>query len=420
MGRDTSAAAVVATATVVARTLGALALYALSHLVPSRRGLWVFGADAGDRFAGNPKYAFLHATGERPDVRAVWVADDPSIVRTLRDAGYEAHRARSLRGIALTALAEYVVVSHGPADATWWATGGSAVVQLWHGVPLKRIGDLLDREWSLAGRLFFRLTGSRWDRLVTTGSAVAPVFASAYHVDPEDVLPVGYPRNDVLRGSVPDATVGMSDEILAEVRAAAEEGPIAMYVPTWRDWGDGVDHGAQSVGEAVDFDALEAAFADRAATLLVKLHPRDRDAVDFSSYDHVREVPAAADPYPLLEYVDVLATDYSSMYFDFLLTDRPVVFYPFDLAAYREDPGFALDYDELTPGPAPTDFESFAEELLGALNGAPDYADERAAVRESVIDAPDRMASDRLCATLAGDPSVDGSPPPVEGAAGTD
>ena len=49
--------------------------------------------------------------------------------------------------------------------------------------------------------------------------------------------------------------------------------------------------------------------------------------------------------------VDLLITDYSSVYFDYLLLDRPIIFVPVDLEEYRKTRGFLLEpYDYWTPG----------------------------------------------------------------------
>ena len=388
-----------AVATTILTRLCALAVYGASSLAPSREGRWVYGADGGGRFVGNPKYAFLHAATERDDVRAIWLSRDDDVVELLREAGYEAYDARSPRGVLHTLLAEYVFVSHGPGDVTWWATGGADVVQLWHGVPIKTVGDHLDREWSLVGRFFFRLTGSNWAYHVTTGEAVGPVVQEAYRQPEESILPVGYPRNDALRGEVTDADLGVDDAVLQQVHDLGRDHPVAFYMPTWREWSDDVDHGVP-LDDAVDFRALEESFAARDAYLLVKLHPRERLDVDLDELEHVVELPADTDPYPLLEHVDALVTDYSSIYVDFLVTDDPVVFYPYDLPSYRDHPGFEFDYGAVTPGPTPTDFADFQEALLEAIDGVDEYAADRARVRDRFVEHPDGSAAARLTRRL--------------------
>lgn len=56
------------------------------------------------------------------------------------------------------------------------------------------------------------------------------------------------------------------------------------------------------------------------------------------------------DPYPLLKYTDILITDYSSVYFDFLLTNKPIIFTPFDLKEYIKYTNFYESYEHMTPG----------------------------------------------------------------------
>lgn len=55
------------------------------------------------------------------------------------------------------------------------------------------------------------------------------------------------------------------------------------------------------------------------------------------------------DIYPLLPFVDVLITDYSSIYYDFLLLNKGILLYPFDKERFIENSNdLAFDYDEYT------------------------------------------------------------------------
>ncbi len=68
----------------------------------------------------------------------------------------------------------------------------------------------------------------------------------------------------------------------------------------------------------------------------------------------------------VMDYIncfDALITDYSSIYLDYMLLERPIVFLPYDLEDYENSVGFTMDYMENTPGPKPSSQEDFIEVL---------------------------------------------------------
>ena len=384
--------------------------FALSHvagLLPARENLWAFGAGGGDRFGENTKYLFLHVAAEHPEVRPVWLSKDPEVVETVRDAGYEAYRASSLRGLFYTLRAKFLFLSLGTNDVTWWATGAPTVVQLWHGVPLKRIGGTrAGKEWGRLDRFRFDYRDSAWDYLTVTAETVREISARAYDLDPGRVLPTGYPRNDALLRDVPNAELG-SEDAVETVERLAEEERVVAYMPTYRR-GFAEGHGDSIADAGIDFGALDSLLEARDAHLVVKYHPHATERVDSGRHDHIHVLPDDADVYPLLSDVDVLVTDYSSVYFDFLLLDRPVVFFPYDLDAYEQNPGFYFDYDGVTPGPTADTFPELVEALDDTLGGTDEYAAERRAVRDRFFDFADDQASERVYRTFRSPTDAEG------------
>lgn len=372
-------------------------LYAVSAVglvLPKRNGVWVFGADGGDRFADNSKYLFLHAA-DRDDVRAIWLTENDETLETLRDSGYEAYLADRPWGIYHTLTAEYVFVCLGRADVAWWVTGGAHIINLWHGCPLKRVAtDRMEEQPSLLDRVIFLIRESAFDYLVTTSENLRDIFASAYDLPKARVPVLGYPRNDILRGDVAEATLGVDTETYDDIAAHAADGPVVAYMPTWRR-GFGREHG-DGGGPPIDEDALHDVLNSHDATFLVKHHPHAFERIDAGAGDRIVDLPDDYDIYPSLEAVDVLVTDYSSVYFDYLHLDRPVVFFPYDLDAYEARPGFYFDYDDVTPGPTPQTFDGFLDALDDALSGVDDFAAEREAVKHEFFDHPDQNAAERV------------------------
>ena len=360
----------------------ALCVFAVSLIIPRDDSVWVFGSNGGGAFRDNSKYLYLHTVEERSHLRAVWLSRNSAIVEALQESGYEAYHVNSLRGMWLNLRAGYVFITHGMPDVNRWCSGGATKVLLWHGVALKRIG------WDDPGlrrvmdKMVQRLKDKifhRYDIIVVPTDAMREPFSSAFRVNPEKILVAGYPRNDVLTNSWTGYDPLEDTARIDSVKTLYRNGAVLLYMPTKRR------ETSQEVADHLDFDELDQWLANRDAYMLFKPHPSE-PIVLRDTHSRIIEVSSAADIYPLLKYTDVLLTDYSSIYFDYLLLDRPVVFYPFDIEEYRSERGFYLDYEEATPGPIATDFDGLLRSLDDALEND-GYATERKSVRERYIDS---------------------------------
>ncbi|WP_115863562.1 CDP-glycerol glycerophosphotransferase family protein [Halorussus litoreus] len=342
--------------------------------------LWVFGARGGEAFADNAKYLYLHVAAERPEVRPVWLSKDRAVVADLQSAGYEAYHCYSLRGLLLNLRARVVLFTQGHRDLAMPCCAGAFAVQLWHGVPLKRISwdaEFPDLPWPV--RLAHADMAEEMDLLAVPDRELVEIFASGLRIAPDRMVLAGYPRNDALFDAIPGEEVATDSPALARVSALAGDGRLVAYLPTYRGWTD------ESVADRLDFASLDDFLAERDATLVVKTHPNESIELP-EDCSRVVQLPAATDPYPLLRQADALVTDYSSVYVDYLLLDRPIVYYPYDLDEYRSMRGFYLDYDSVTPGPVAQTFDDLLDGLDRALARSDADADRRQEVRERLLD----------------------------------
>ena len=111
---------------------------------------------------------------------------------------------------------------------------------------------------------------------------------------------------------------------------------------------------------------------------------------------------ATADIYPALNLFDALITDYSSIYFDYLLLDRPVIFYPYDYDNYiRNDRSLLFDYKQMAPGHICMSQDEIEAALLQIADDP--YKQKRHEVLELVFNHKDDMASSRLWQVLRDD-----------------
>jgi CDP-glycerol glycerophosphotransferase (TagB/SpsB family) len=354
-------------------------LFVVSKLMPRCRDLWVFigwhKGPHGEIFADNCKYLFLHASRIAPGIDCVWLAKDDAMVVELRKRGFKAYRETSLAGIwtALRAGTTIVDATLQRFNARW--VGRSRLVQLLHGKGMKKgaYGETLLRPY---------------DYVFNTSDYASAMLPDSLKADAK-IMPLGYSRHAPLFEDVTDADLGTDAHAIAFVKAERAAGRrVVMYAPTFR-------RGMKElpIEEFLPFHQMAAWLNDANMSLIVNLHPKYRMQAKGIDMPHMA-FAGDGDVNPLLAYVDVLVTDYSSIFTDFLLLDRPMVFYAFDLDDYAEREGLAIDYDTV-PGEVASDFPSLLAGIERAITLDPAKQKRRvsAALYHSHADA---KASERI------------------------
>jgi len=342
-----------------------LPAYWFSFIIPKDKNLWIFGAWLGGKFADNPKYLFLYVKNTRPEIRPVWLSHDQSLVRDLRGMGYEAYTAYSMKGLLVSVRAGCVITSTGIVDANRFVIGGARRVQLWHGTPLKKIGyDDKITQLLNEGRKGFTAKLKNIlrnllpysveddDMCISPSEEVSSKFASAFAMPKERVRLTGYPRNDAFFNVL--WQMNRDASFVDRIRQITQCKHVIAYLPTHREEGRRrADYLFTSYGfNGDDFNRLLKRYD---AALVIKTHYYNRLEDGFDGVNSRIYMPSDSqlpDIYPLLKAADILITDYSSVYFDYLLLGRPIIFAPFDLEDYlKRDRELYYDYNTVTPGP---------------------------------------------------------------------
>lgn len=327
-------------------TLGNLAYFA-ACLTPRDHKLWLFGAWNGRRYLDNPKYVFRFVLAHSPEIRAVWICKDRQLCAELRRAGVPAAYCYGIRGAMYQLRAGLVVYTH---SASWEFASfllGHRVrrAQTWHGIPIKKIG-YDDQRGADARRqatlryAAFRYESDRDDLVIAASEEEKKRYATAFNVREDDIRITGSPRNDALVQSARRHDL---------VRSSRKK---AIYMPTYRG---SVGSEFQLFAETgFDFEAADRACATMGVDLYVKLHPvqlfraRDRAALDRAGCLHA--IDGVGDIYESIGEFDILITDFSGIYFDFLITGRPIVMAPIAFESYlAQDRGLYYPYQDLCP-----------------------------------------------------------------------
>ena len=144
-----------------------------------------------------------------------------------------------------------------------------------------------------------------------------------------------------------------------------------VWMPTFRvtkKFQDGIDSELGLSFVTVDnISRLNDCLRDRNILLILKLHPWSAQKVDSISYSnivnlHQSEIPVNITLYQLLSETDALITDYSSVYIDYTLIDKPIAFVYDDIDEYRRTRGFSFEpVEQYMPGEHIRDFNSLLE-----------------------------------------------------------
>ena len=166
---------------------------------------------------------------------------------------------------------------------------------------------------------------------------------------------------------------------------------MLLYAPTWRE------NARQSGGgyaKVLHLDSEEVTAARPDVTVLVRGHANTAGRASVDDGSRVVDVTAYPDIARLYLASDALVTDYSSVFFDYALTDRPILFLVPDLAEYRDRlRGFYLDLEEVAPGP----LLRSTKDVLDHLDDDPGhYAPQRQALRDRFAPHDDGHATERL------------------------
>ena len=322
--------------------------------------VWVFSSTDNSHYNYNSRYLFEYVKDNLSDITPLFVINDPVLRQNLCDEYGSKYfiETDSLSGIRKALGAGVWFTSAGlPAYGTNLGKN-RLIINLWHGVPLKKIA-LLDPNLKKAARLYFhKIFTENYTCILTTSKALVPLMARSFDVS-EDIIKVwGQPRNDgifahndrkvILNNIYPDLP---------------DYEKTVLYAPTFRDYGQV----KLFPFDDFDLDAMERFLEEKKMILFIRTHIAEQGSAAPYLGKRIRFLgnEQAEDVTGILNIFDCLITDYSSIYIDYLLTGNPIVFLPYDRQRYLDGRGMNFDYDDVTPGPKPKTFTDFLDSLCG-------------------------------------------------------
>jgi CDP-glycerol glycerophosphotransferase (TagB/SpsB family) len=370
-------------------------LYLLSGLIKKDKNLWLFGAWAGENYSDNTRYVYEYVSKHDNCVKAYWVSKDKEVVKKLLSDGKRAYYYYSIRGYFIGIRASVVFITQTHQDVNFYACKGAAVINCWHGIPMKKIlfdADDMYNSRDFGVRISYRYIPygnviKKNDFVICTGEMFYEITKSAFRITDDHIFINGYPRNDMFLGNEP--------EFLQ--KAHSEGKKVIIYLPTHRNYGmKQLKNPFDEVGSVNEF------CENNNLLMLYKPHFHEMKnmskALDENGYKGIQildEYDFRHNINSYLPYCDMLITDYSGAYFDYLLTNKPVIFFPYDLDWYLKNTGMYFDYYSIAKGPICRSWEEVFNSILLFLSGCDEWAVERNELTNKVFKYRDTNSSKR-------------------------
>lgn len=333
--------------------------------------LVIFEAYMGRQYACSPKALYLQMLQDPQysDYRFVWAFTRPqeysfllnngrtSLVKFESGTYYKAH-ARAKYWIANSRLNSVIIKKK-----------EQVYIQCWHGTPLKKLGyDIMVSGGNAMNsiediRKKYSSDAARYTYMVSPSKYCTEKFTSCFNLPNSGIiLETGYPRNDALINHKPEDAARIKSEL-----GVPDNKKVILYAPTWRD-----NQHQAGVGYTytlnIDFKSLMQKFGKN-YVILFRTHYFVANQIDLTDYNgFVINVSDYDDINDLYIVSDYLITDYSSVFFDYAVLNRPILFYMYDYKEYRNYlRDFYIEFSEL-PGPI-LETQAALEDALSDLDG---------------------------------------------------
>ncbi len=356
-----------------------LILKVINSLVPKSKNKFLFISRPD--YADNTKHIYDYLLNNNPkDKQLSWLIYDKYAYNILLDADVaNVYYLKSIQGIFEYLRSKYIFTS----SSSLWQVKSPFQKQfdLWHGVPLKTI--LCMGEPNIQAKRQAYSINMRF----STSNLAKALLSASFDYNAMNIKVTGQPRVDCLfknDNKLYDFLDIERNEYLK----------IVLYMPTYRSGYKNINDGADIFGNNVfrfkDYDHIRFNdfLKENNILFLFKLHPYEEklyaDVIhgeNIKIISHKELIRKKLDIHELLSSTDALITDYSSVYFDYLLLDKKLIFIPTDKDTYENNRGFNLEpYTFWTPGEKVYTQEELEKELLSNDN----YKNERKMINDII------------------------------------
>lgn len=329
----------------------------------------------------NPKYFFEYMNMRHPEYDSIWITRNKDIYDELNRNGFKVRLSGTVRSIFDIITSKYAVICCFRSDISTVWLGGATILNTWHGLPLKHIGRDAEKSNDTVIKKVYKVIREfpyKREYYISTSKKVSEIYSRAFEVPNYRVKECGQARNDSLYNQ------DTYNYFYQLVSIPFKNARVITYMPTHRQEGKK----KQSLHELLDLERIQHLCEQYNCVFIAKKHYyHQKENEKIEGFSRIFEITSLnADPQKLLSSTSVLITDYSSVYIDYLLLDRPMVFYAYDLEDYlKNERSMYFSYKEASPGEIVTCRRDLASAIERALTNDK-YRNERHRVTSIFFD----------------------------------
>lgn len=327
--------------------------------------LWVFGCWGGIKYSDNSKYLFEYVRENYPMIKAVWITKNKNVYELLKSEKKDVYYADTYEGNQILKNAGVAFFTNSLNDfGDNHLLNGAKLCSLFHGVGFKNELRELDNPHSIKSKLKMlkhKIYDPSFTSLIFTTSEF---FKNKFHIQQynaplDHIVLTGQPRNDLF-----------FDKTIKKIGKKQ-----ILYMPTFREDESGQDKLRYIINEMANSNILQDLLEDYGYTLIIKPHfltkvEKNKELLNILIYNDL-DIP---DIQMLLKDIDILITDYSSVIGDFVLLNRPIIFYSYDLEEYKRLKPMHNGYDDILDLTYVTNLNDLISLIRHIFNNQIDYA----------------------------------------------
>lgn len=307
----------------------------LERLVPRNKHIWVFGAWYGQKYSDNSKWLYEYVLENEPKIRVIWITKNNNVYKKLKLQNKPVAMSTSIKGIWWCLRAKYALLTSGVVDVNGFALNGCRQIWLWHGMPLKKIGYSMNDKYSSFKYLLSKIINPYYYlspySTLTSSKFFNIYLEDAFNLKEKDIWETGLPRCDAF-------FMEKKELLIENIHNKVKGAKVLIYMPTFRMTSDMVGEPFNPFSSKYNFDSETFINFLKIHNIFFLYKPHYVDSKITVNINSDRFIllndNMFDDLYTLLNSVDGLITDYSSVYFDFLSTKNVTFLLPFDYEEY--------------------------------------------------------------------------------------